>query len=123
MNWKLSDAIMARMPQWQRQNHYHVLARHLLELPNPPQEEAACYQWLGQQVELAEPHGLDQLPIQRVLLEALHRANASLTQPEPMAIIEAKGLTAGKGKLLLRWAQEQQQQQETATATEAEHGM
>ncbi|WP_345843103.1 hypothetical protein [Shewanella algae] len=108
MSWELSQEIMDAVPNWQRRNQIHALARHLLSLESPPTDEQACYDWLEQQVSQAYQYGFTELGHLRLVAEALFLAQVSLDDPEVSAIVTKTGLPSGRAAILLQWAKEQQ---------------
>ncbi|GAB1100387.1 MAG: hypothetical protein Sw2LagPseu_19360 [Shewanella algae] len=108
MSWELSQEIMDAMPNWQRRNQIHALARHLLSLESPPTDGQACYDWLEQQVSQAYQYGFTELSHLRLVAEALFLAQVSIDDPEVSAIVTKTGLPSGRAAILLQWAKEQQ---------------
>ncbi len=99
MNWTLSEAIMDVMPQWVTVNEHHALARHLLTLSPPPQEEADGYKWIETEASLARSVGITTLASLKPVLEALHLSEKSLTDSATFELLKGKGLPSARATL------------------------
>lgn len=112
MEWRLTKDELERLPVQQQQVRRYALARHLLGLPDPPPDWAACSVQVETGLALAEGAGFTSLPALTMVLEALHYVPDAFTNPEVQGYLNSGALEQFRAERVLEWARKQIQHRE-----------
>lgn len=113
MNWTLTQEDLDRMPAQQQRIRRFALARHLLDLPNPPIDWPNCKAELEVGLSQAADAGFTSLLAVTLFLEALHYVPDALEHAVVQGYVTSGALEQFRAERILEWAKEQSQHKES----------
>lgn len=112
MSWTLTQSDLDRMPAQQQRMRCFALARHLLDLPDPPVDWLNCKAQLETGLSQAADAGFTSLSPVTLFLEALHYVPDALEHPVVQGYIASGALELFRAERILEWAKERTQHKE-----------
>ncbi|RBW48978.1 hypothetical protein [Marinobacter sp. F3R11] len=113
MGWTLTQEDLDHMPAQQQRVRCFALARHLMELPDPPADWPRCKAELETGLSLAAEAGFTSLPATTLFLEALHYVPDALKHPVVKGYMDSGALEQFRAERILEWAKERKQHKES----------
>jgi len=113
MGWTLTQEDLDRMPAQQQRVRRFALARHLLDLPDPPADWPNCKAELEAGLSQAADAGFTSLPAVTLFLEALHYVPTALEYPVVQGYMASGALEQFRAERVLEWAKERNQHKES----------
>lgn len=113
MSWTLTQEDLDHMPAQQQRIRHFALARHLLELPDPPADWPKCKAQLTAGLSQAADAGFTSLPAVTLFLEALHYVPNALEHPVVQGYMASGALEQFRAERMLEWAKERTQHKES----------
>ncbi|QFS88517.1 MULTISPECIES: hypothetical protein [unclassified Marinobacter] len=112
MAWTLAQEELDRMPSQQQRVRQYALARHLLDLPDPPANWPECKAQLDTGLSLAAEAGFTSLSAVTLLLEALHYVPDAFENTAVQGYLHSGALEQFRAERVLEWAREHKQHKE-----------
>jgi len=113
MGWTLTQEDLDNMPAQQQRVRRFTLARHLLDLPQPPPDWLECKAELEAGLSQAADAGFTSLPAVTLFLEALHYVPDALQSPVVQGYLASGALEQFRAERILEWARARKQHKES----------